>query len=111
VVFRETRTDSSINLVPLWSYFGYAENRSFKEMAIINILNVVMFLPVGCLLRLGFLEIGWKQALVVGLILSALIELSQFFFKKGLCEIDDVIHNVIGCMIGYGLLLKIKCKF
>lgn len=41
-------------------------------------------------------------------LLSSLIEVLQFVFKKGLCELDDVFHNVLGCMIGYWCLIAIS---
>lgn len=103
VVFREPREVSPANLQPLWSYFNYAENSYLKEMAAINILNVTMFLPVGFLMKLGFPQITWENAMLVGGSFSMAIEVSQFAFDKGFCEIDDLIHNVVGCIIGYGI--------
>lgn len=29
-----------------------------------------------------------------------MIEVSQFIFRRGLLELDDIIHNSLGCMIG-----------
>lgn len=107
VIFRDTRTESAINLIPFWSYFQFADNSYLKEMVAVNMLNVVMFVPVGFLLKCGFNSIAWKQVLTVGLILSATIEILQFLLCKGLCEIDDLIHNVLGCMLGYGLCYMI----
>ena len=110
VVFRNTSAESTINLIPFSSYFCIAENSYLKEVAVINLLNVVMFVPIGMLLKPAFcnnnnhnVNLNWKGTMVVGLLLSMAIEVLQFVFKKGLCEIDDVIHNVIGCMTGYGL--------
>lgn len=39
-------------------------------------------------------------ALAVGVLLSGMIEVSQFVFRRGLFELDDIIHNSLGCMIG-----------
>lgn len=115
VIFREARAESDMNLIPFSSYFCIAENSYLKEVAVINFLNVVMFLPIGLLVKLAFysndnhnVNLNWKGAMVVGLLLSMAIEVLQFVFKKGLCEIDDVIHNVIGCMIGYWAILLIQ---
>jgi glycopeptide antibiotics resistance protein len=50
----------------------------------------------------------------IGCLLSAAIEILQLLTRRGVCNIDDVIHNTIGCAIGYGIfrlcntLLKIK---
>ena len=40
---------------------------------------------------------------MVGFIFSSVIELSQLLLKRGLCEFDDVFHNTLGCVIGYGV--------
>lgn len=45
-------------------------------------------------------KIWWKVALI-GLVFSSFIELSQLVLKRGLCETDDVIHNTVGCVVGY----------
>ena len=38
-------------------------------------------------------KIKWYQALVIGILMSATIELSQLIFMRGLFEWDDMIHN------------------
>ena len=107
VLFREARGVSHINLIPLSSYFDYGENSYFMEKAALNILNVVLFIPVGLLLGLGFKRMTWQKVLLIGIGLSVSVELLQLVFRKGLCEIDDVIHNVIGCMMGYGVAFQL----
>ena len=64
-------------------------------------MNVVVFVPVGLLARVAFRRMNWMMALVWGLMLSVGIESMQLVFKKGLGEVDDVIHNTFGCLIGY----------
>lgn len=105
VIFRHSDEESSINLLPFWSYFHYPENSYLEEMAVINLLNVVMFMPVGLLLKCGSPTINWKRIFLIGGTLSVVIEISQFLYNKGLCEIDDIIHNVFGCMLGYGFAM------
>ena len=39
----------------------------------------------------------------MGFVFSSVIELSQLVLKRGLCEFDDVFHNTLGCVIGYGV--------
>ena len=149
VIFREPRAERSFCLIPFLSYFDYGTNSYFMEKAALNILNVVLFLPVGFLLKLSNVNVSkgssgskgsrsssgpkegsrssngsscssvnfegiaypyvnWKGAMVVGLLISVVIEVLQFVFKRGLCEVDDVIHNVLGCMIGYGVASILK---
>ena len=115
VIFRGNSAERSINLVPLSSYFDYGEHSYLMEKVALNILNVALFVPVGLLL--GFMVHGswftvnerrWLWVMVVGCGLSVLIEVLQLIFKRGLCEVDDVIHNVLGCMIGYGVASILK---
>lgn len=44
-----------------------------------------------------------KNPLLVGFLVSCLIEILQLLFCKGYCETNDIIHNTIGCILGYGV--------
>jgi glycopeptide antibiotics resistance protein len=72
------------------------------------LLNVLLYIPIGLLI--GFISTPpkWWKPFLFGLFFSSLIEVLQFVFKKGLCELDDVFHNVLGCMIGYWCLIAIS---
>ena len=103
VLFREASADRGYNLMPFWSYWDYGKDSYFLEMFGENILNVLLFMPVGFLAGCSFRGITFKKALLLGGGLSVFIEVLQFILKKGFCETDDVTHNVLGCLIGYGL--------
>ncbi len=103
VFFRETSAERGYNLMPFWSYWDYGEHSYFMEMFGENILNVLLFVPIGLLAGCGLRGMTFKKVLLLSGGLSIFIELLQFIFKKGFCETDDVIHNVLGCLIGYGL--------
>ena len=103
VFFRETSAERGYNLMPFWSYWDYGGHNYFVEMFGENILNVLLFVPIGFLTGCGLQGMTFKKVLILGGGLSVFIELLQFVFKKGFCETDDVIHNVLGCIIGYGL--------
>lgn len=76
-----------------------------RQSAIINLVgNVVMFLPLGFLPPLlwkGFRKL-WKTLLWGGLIIVC-VELIQLFALVGNCDIDDLLLNLVGIAIGYGL--------
>ena len=103
VFFREPSADRGYNLMPFWSYWDYGKDSYFLEMFGENILNVLLFVPIGFLAGCGLRGMTFKKVLLLGSGFSVFIELLQFVFKKGFCETDDVIHNVLGCIIGYGL--------
>ena len=103
VFFRETSVERGYNLMPFWSYWDYGGHSYFMEMFGENILNVLLFMPIGFLAGCGLRGMTFKKVLLLGGGFSVFIELLQYVFKKGFCETDDVIHNVLGCLIGYGL--------
>jgi glycopeptide antibiotics resistance protein len=67
------------------------------------ILNVLLFVPIGFLLGAIIKERRWLQVIEMGCLFSLMIEILQLLTRRGVCNIDDVIHNTIGCAIGYGI--------
>ena len=55
----------------------------------------------GLVLPFAFYKrLSWWKGLVIGFLLSAVIETLQFVLCRGLFEFDDMIHNGLGCMLG-----------
>lgn len=113
VLFRATSVQfSGYDLHPFWSYRAIRNGEN--QLLVENIMNAVVFVPVGVLL--GFMvngsrfmvRHGWLIALIVGIGISVSIEAMQFFLKRGFSEVDDVMHNTAGCLIGYMLVVIIK---
>ncbi|MFT8311123.1 MAG: VanZ family protein [Sporolactobacillus sp.] len=75
--------------------------------------NVLLFFPLGFLLPI---LIQPKRhfvirQLLVGCCISLLIELCQYFFAERIFDIDDVLLNTIGAMMGWGCYVIIRfCK-
>ena len=63
--------------------------------------NVVMFLPIGVIAG----RIWRWRGLWVAAGLSVVIEVLQLITARGLCEFDDVMHNMIGAAIGVGIVM------
>ena len=75
------------------------------------ILNICMFMPFGFLLPLGFkiCKSFWITSLA-GLLFTAIIEGAQLYYHLGMFELDDLMNNTVGTMIGFGFyLLYAKC--
>lgn len=98
VFVRNTQAEWTYNLFPFWSYQAIREGRD--DILVQVIMNVLAFIPIGFLLG-TFKGLKCWRVLLVGLCFSILIELLQLVLKRGLTEIDDVVHNGVGCMIGY----------
>ena len=71
-------------------------------------MNVLAFVPIGLLLGCAFGRLRWKTVLLIGGGFSLLIEVLQFVFKRGFAEFDDVFHNVLGCLIGFGVYVGVR---
>ena len=103
VFFRTTSELRKYDIHPFWSYKAIQDGR--EELLAENIMNVVVFIPVGLLLGIAFKQMTWWKALLIGCGISVTIESLQFLFKRGFSELDDVMHNTLGCLIGYGIYL------
>lgn len=106
VFFRNTGK-LQYDFIPFWSYRDYFNGVNRRLLAE-NIMNMVVFVPVGMLTGVAFRGMTWKKVMVIGMWLSIGIEVLQFVLKRGFSEVDDVMHNTIGCLIGYGLCCIIR---
>lgn len=99
VLFRATSDAPKYDWRPFWSYKAIGDGRI--ELLPENIMNVVVFVPIGLLLGSAFRHIKWWQVLLAGSLISLSIEAMQFGLKRGFAETDDVVHNTPGCLMGY----------
>ncbi|MGN1313438.1 MAG: VanZ family protein [Lachnospiraceae bacterium] len=64
--------------------------------------NVLAFIPFGFLLPLCFERSKkWWQVFLWSLLLVMGIELFQLFSAFGAFDVDDILLNMLGCLIGY----------
>lgn len=110
-VFTRTPGNRAYELLPFWSWREILFHQDWSLLQE-NVLNIILFVPIGILLFSLFRKITWKSALIIGLAISALIETSQLILCRGLFEWDDMIHNTLGCVLGYlvaSLLFQKRC--
>lgn len=103
------------NFVPFHSYREVLNGGNI-EIYRSNFMNVLLFYPAG-LLGTSLLPqkwSGWRRCLLVVLTLTAMsagIEFLQYHYALGRCEIDDVIHNALGALLGcMAALLLPRCQ-
>ena len=93
-------------------FWGY--NNPLEHIYKDNFLNIISFIPIGVLTGLIFKKNGLLKAMFIGLGVSLTIELSQLIWKRGVFDVDDLLNNTVGALIG-GLLvwavISIKQKF
>ncbi len=67
--------------------------------------NILAFMPFGFLLPLIFTKkkVIFCEVFFWSFFLSAVIESVQLFMKIGTCDVDDVVLNTLGGIIGYAI--------
>ena len=64
--------------------------------------NLLWFVPLGIILaRRG--KHGWRRALLTGAGLSVALEALQWLLGTGMPDIDDVLLNALGALVGYSI--------
>ena len=101
-------------LIPFHSYRAVIAGEN-KEILRSNFMNVILFYPAG-LFACELLPKSWSRAnrIILVAMLFALIsvgiEFCQYHFALGQAEVDDVIHNALGALIG-ALISTIPVKW
>ena len=93
------------HLVPFEIITYYVKSaHSFNDWFFKNLAcNIIMFMPFGFLVPLFSKKKKWWQILLFGALLSVLIEVIQHLLRIGIADIDDVILNSFGTIIGFGI--------
>jgi glycopeptide antibiotics resistance protein len=67
--------------------------------------NLLLLLPVGLLGPIAFPVLnGWLRVFIAALALSVAIEFAQLWIPNRMADVDDVLLNVAGAMLGYAIL-------
>ena len=71
--------------------------------------NIIMFIPFGILSPMVFkrMKKAWFCVLI-GCIFSCGIEISQLITGRGYCQLDDVVTNTVGTLVGWGIWREIS---
>ena len=95
-----------INLLPL---VYLADYEVLWEMKVNLIGNIAMFIPIGIIWPSVYRKLDThKKVIAAGVGFSLLIEILQLPFYDRVTDIDDLILNSLGFLIGYGIYLLVK---
>lgn len=100
VLCRRTGTRWRYNLTPFWSWRRAISGDRRGILMVAE--NILLLFPIGFLLPLTDYN-HWKadRTVLTGFLFSLGIELCQFLLKRGQFEVDDLINNTLGVLIGY----------
>ncbi|QIA26524.1 teicoplanin resistance protein VanZ [Thermaerobacter sp. PB12/4term] len=94
----------SVNLIPFRTIAGYLAGEPSPGVAMQNLAgNVLIFVPWGllwvwCWPRRASARLVTASALVT----SGILETAEFFLGTGSWDVDDLLLNVLGALLGYG---------
>ena len=96
-----------VNLLPLVHLFDYDSTRDL----LVNVIgNVAMFIPSGIVLPIIYKRLdSFIKVILAGIGISLCIEMIQLPFSVRASDIDDLILNTVGVMLGYEIYALIRC--
>ena len=106
---------ASVNIIPFRTLFLYLQANpnidNWSSLSMVNIFgNMFVFTPIGIFVPLLYRRLrSLKKILIVALVVTCFIEITQLFIGRS-TDIDDVILNTIGVMIGYGMFAFVNSK-
>lgn len=115
LLFRTVHPVRSLNLVPFRSIIRYlsGQDQHLHAFALSNVLgNIVLFFPLGVYLTLFHRDKRISVNLLWIVLTSLMVEIIQYTFRLGIGDIDDILLNGFGGLLGIAayriLLLKVK---
>lgn len=107
--FGGTDAGHSSNFIPFVTIVPYLFGSKGLVIGGINIIgNIILLIPLGFLLPYLYRHISPKISLIIAILSSLAIEVMQVILKVGIFDIDDVILNALGFMIGYWIFVLLS---
>lgn len=109
---RTQMEDNLLTIEPIFSTINFIKGCiSWKDIVIIVVGNVVMFIPFGFL--------GWifpqltelKSLLFTFISAITIVEATQYFTRMGIFEVDDIILNTFGVFLGFLMRRLMEKKY
>ncbi|MFN6375545.1 MAG: VanZ family protein [Chitinophagia bacterium] len=104
----------TFNLIPFQTIGAYFDGHKGFLIASINLLgNVLLLVPLGFLIPFVLSRFNWLVIIFLSIFSGLSIEIMQFILKVGIFDVDDVILNALGVMLGvvfYNLYQKVINK-
>lgn len=97
--------ETSVSRAELELFWSYKVIFSDKLLRLEILKNIWLFIPIGSILR-KICSNG--KGILVAVAISLIVETVQYFTGLGLAELDDIISNGIGALIGFGYCYVIE---
>ncbi len=101
----------TLAIIPFQSIMKYYNSGNLWASVLNVIGNVVIFIPFGVYLKLYTKNKSSKKAITTVFWTSLIVEVVQFVLDIGIADIDDIILNAIGGIIGVWVYNLLKLIF
>lgn len=106
--FSGTNAGHGPNFVPFKTILPYLLGHKGLIIAGVNLIgNIALLVPIGFLVPCIYPNLKWKNLLFIAIIAGFSIEMPQVALGVGIFDIDDIILNALGVMVGYWAFLII----
>ncbi|MCR5742982.1 MAG: VanZ family protein [Lachnospiraceae bacterium] len=106
LLVRSNELHRIIRLTPFWMD-GYW-NKNPIGCIFHSLLNTILFLPLGYYLSALF-RVRW--VIIITAFATIMTELLQYFTFLGMLDVNDIVFNIIGGIIGLGVYMAIEKHF
>ena len=95
-----------LNLFPFRALIKIFRSNDICYFLYLFLGNIVCFMPFGFILPLLIPNISMKKVIFFTFLFSIFIEVSQYTLMVGYTELDDILLNTLGGLLGYLSLVK-----
>lgn len=100
-----------IHIYPLWTLVEVIKTGKLMYLWL-SLENIMMFIPLGFTIAIVVADYQLKKRVVLSVFCSSLmsvcIEVTQYRFNVGSCDVEDLINNTFGALIGVLCMEAIK---
>ena len=108
----------NLNLIPFetvrlyWRMLQTGATEALLRHAVVNLAgNVIVFIPFGWFLPYIWQKLGSLfKTLLTAAFWICLVELCQYLTNLGSCDVDDLLLNLVGVLLGYWIWKLAKKK-
>ncbi|HSX09910.1 MAG TPA: VanZ family protein [Candidatus Saccharimonadales bacterium] len=109
--FGGTDANGQANVIPFKTILPYLLGKSGLIIGGINLIgNIIPLVPIGFLVPFIYQNMTWKKSVILSFGCGFVIEGMQVILHTGIFDIDDVILNGFGVIIGYWIFTRIAKK-
>ena len=116
-MFDRIQHTNDFNVIPFKTILQYIKQYRAGNirmyLVFLNLMgNIALLAPIGFYLGISDLKMKWFTPVAVGGICSLIIEMLQMYMGKGSFDVDDILLNLIGVVLLYGItnLCNIKIR-